>query len=60
MNLKKILPQTGIEPMLLAFKASVLACFPGKHDNPTPFAFKASETSAAPLVLHYTGTASLT
>ena len=29
-NDKKLLPRTGIDPMPLAFKAGVLACFRGK------------------------------
>ena len=40
---QKLLPQTGIDPMPLAFEASVLACFRGKHGTePVPLAFKAS------------------
>ena len=30
---KKSLPKTGIDPMPLAFKASGLACFRGRHDQ---------------------------
>ena len=32
-NGKILLPKTGVDPMLLAFKASVLACFRGKRDQ---------------------------
>ena len=32
-NEKILLPKMGVDPMLLAFKASVLACFRGKHDR---------------------------
>ena len=46
MGNKNSLPQMGIDPMLLAFKASEI--------EPVPLAFEASVTTAAPVVLHYT------
>jgi len=32
-NEKILLPKAGVDPMLLAFKVSVLACFRGKRDR---------------------------
>ena len=32
-NDKKSLPEVGVDPMLLTFKVSLLACFWGKHDR---------------------------
>ena len=46
MDNKNSLPQMGIDPMPLAFKASEI--------EPVPLAFEASVTTAAPVVLHYT------
>ena len=51
---KKFLPQTGIDPKLLAFKASLLNAFEASGIGPVPLAFKANVMSAAPVVLHCT------
>jgi hypothetical protein len=51
---KKFSPQMGIDPKLLAFKASLLTAFKASGIGPVPLAFKASVMSAAPVVLQCT------
>ena len=59
MDDKKSLHKTGIDPVPLAFKAGVNACFPGSVIEPMPpLAFQASGIATAPLVLHCTSTRS--
>jgi len=53
-HMKKFSPQTGIDPKLLAFKASLLNAFEASGIGPVPLAFKANVMSAAPVVLHCT------